>query len=141
LEYPIADFQKDFVISEIEKMNELLKTLKHTKKLHMDSNALTDNSYFRYTPFTSKTGKISKYPCMLFASSSVYMGYNVCLHYDIYDNIGKGHINIATHKCSYSIDLKTVNRELKIMKVISLDEKIGSIKLYHVMANGEVYSK
>lgn len=141
LEYPIADFQWEFVKSEIEKLNELFKTLKYTKKLHMDSNALTDNCYFRFTPFTPKTGKISKYPCMLYACSSVYMGYTVSLHYDINDKIGKGTVNIATSKYNYSVDLRTVNNELKIMKVIATDDNLNNEKLYHVMKNGKIYHK
>ena len=60
LDYPVADFQWDFVKSEIEKLNKLLKTLDCTKKLHMDSNALTSDCYFRYEPFTPKKYKKDK---------------------------------------------------------------------------------
>ena len=140
-EYPIADFQKDFVVEEIKKMNSLLKTIKYTSSLHMDSDALTPDSYFRFDPFTPKTGKISKYPCMLHISSTVYMGYNITLYYDINDNIGKGTINIATSKYNYDISIKTVDSNLKIMKVVTTDDNLNNEKLYHVMSNGEIFAK
>lgn len=140
-EFPIANFQLPFAKSEVEKLNELLKTLDCTRKLHMNSNAITPDSYFRYTPFTEKTGKISKYPCMLHICSTVHMGYSVTIHYDIHDNIGKGTMHLATPKLAYTIDFKNSNGVLKIMKVVTTDDKFGNVKLYHEMANGDIYQK
>lgn len=139
--YPIADFQKDYVISEIERLNNLLKTLKYTKGLHMDSSKLTDDSYFAFEPFTAKTGKISKYPCFLHACSTVYMGYSTTIYYDIKDIPCKGSMHIATPKYAYTIDFKAVDGELKIMKVMITDKNLDNEKIYHVMSTGEVYMK
>ena len=140
-EYPIADFQKEFVISEIERLNALLQTTKYTKKLHMDSSKLTDDSYFGFEPFTVKTQKISKYPCFLHASSTIYMGYSVTIYYDVKDVACKGMIHISTKKFAYTIDFKNVNGDLKIMKVVTTDNKLNNEKLYHIMADGTVYAK
>lgn len=139
LDYPIADFQWEFVKSEIEKLNKLLKTLDCTKKLHMDSNALTSDCYFRYGPFTPKTGKISKYPCMLHACSSVYMGYSVSIWYDVNDIIGKGQMHIATKYLSYTIDFKTLDNNLIISKVVTTDGNLNNRKLYHIQKDDTVF--
>lgn len=139
LDYPVADFQRDFVRSEIEKLNKLLKTLDCTKKLHMDSNALTSDCYFRYEPFTPKTSKISKYPCMLHACSSVYMGYSVSIWYDVNDIIGKGHMHISTKNLSYTIDFKTLDNNLIISKVVTTDDNLNNRKLYHIQKDGTVF--
>lgn len=138
LDYPIADFQQNFVKTEIEKLNTLLKTLDCTKKLHMDSNSLTPDSYFRFEPFTPKTGKISKYPCMLHACSNVYMGYSVSIWYDINDIIG-GQMHISSKNLTYTIDFKTVDDNLTITKVISTDGNLDNHKLYHVQKDGTVF--
>lgn len=139
-DYPVADFQWEFVKEEIEMLNELLKTVDCTKKLHMDSNALTKDSYFRYVPFTPKTGKISKYPCMLHACSNIYMGYSVSIWYDIKDNIGKGQIHIATKFLTYTIDFKTSEKGLIITKVVTTDDKLNNRKLYHIQKDGTVFT-
>ena len=140
LDYPIADFQWNYVKSEIERLNELLKTVDCTKKLHMNINVLTEDSYFRYEPFTPKTGKISKYPCMLHACANTYMGYSVSIWYDIKDNIGKGQMHIATRLLTYTIDFKTVNNGLIITKVVTTDDKLNNRKLYHVQKDGTVFT-
>lgn len=140
-DYPVADFQWDFVASEIKRMNKLLKTLECTKHLRMDSKALTPDSYFRYEPFTLKTGKISKYPCILYACSTVYMGFSVSIYYNTADEACKGTIFISKPKCTYTIDYKKVNNELKIMKVITTNNNNESEKLYHIKASGEIYQK
>ncbi len=139
LDYPVADFQWDFVKSEIEKLNKLLKTLDCTKKLHMDSNTLTADSYFRYEPFTPKTGKISKYPCILHACSTTYMGYSISIWYDINDNIGKGQLHIATKHLTYTVDFKTQDSHLIISKVITTDDSLNNHKLYHIQKDGTVF--
>ncbi len=140
-DYPVADFQWDFVESEIEKLNKLLKTVTCTKKLHMDSQALTKDSYFRYEPFTLKTGKISKYPCSLCACSTVYMGYSAFISYDINDNIGKGHMHISTKKYAYTIDFKNIDGKLTITKVVTTDDDMNNEKLYHLQKDGTVFKK
>ena len=140
LDYPVADFQWDFVKAEIAKLNKLLKTLDCTRKLHMDSNALTPDSYFRYEPFTPKTGKISKYPCILHACSTVYMGYSVSISYDVKDIIGKGQMHISTMSLSYTIDFKNINGDLTITKVITTDDNFNNRKLYHIQKDGTIYT-
>lgn len=140
-DYPIADFQWNFVKDEVDRLNDLLKTLEYTKELHMNSNALTNDSYFRYEPFTPKTGKISKYPCMLHACSTVYMGYSVSIYYDVKDIPCKGSMHIATPNLTYTIDFKNIDGTLQITKVITTDKNLDNEKLYHIMANGEVYKK
>lgn len=140
-DYPVADFQWDFVVSEIKRLNKLLKTLECTKHLRMDSTALTHDSYFRYEPFTLKTGRISKYPCILYACSTVYMGYSVSIFYNSADEACKGTISISKQKCDYTIDYKKVDNELKIIKVITTNNKNGNEKLYHIKSNGEIYQK
>ena len=139
LDYPVADFQWEFVKAEVERLNKLLKTLDCTKKLHIDSNALTPDSYFRYEPFTPKTGKISKYPCILHACSTVYMGFSVSIWYDINDIIGKGQMHIATKSLSYTIDFKMVDQNLIITKVITTDSNLKNHKLYHIQKDGTVF--
>lgn len=139
LDYPVADFQWEFVKTEVNRLNELLKTLDCTKKLHIDSNALTADSYFRYEPFTPKTGKISKYPCMLHACSTMYMGFSASIWYDINDIIGKGNMLIATKSLSYTIDFKTVDNKLVITKVITTDKNLDNHKLYHIQKDGTVF--
>jgi len=140
LDFPVADFQWEFVKSEIEKLNKLLKTLDCTKKLHMDSNALTSDCYFSYEPFTPKTGKINKYPCMLHACSTTYMGYSVSIWYDINDFIGKGQMRIATKHLTYTIDFKTLNGNLIINKVITTDDSLNNRKLFHIQKDGTVFT-
>lgn len=136
-EYPIAEYQKQFVIAEVEKMNVLLKTLDCTKKLYLDSDKLTADSIFCFEPFTIKTMKISKYPCILRACSTMYLGYGVSIYYDINDDIGKGHLYVATQRCSYTIDFKNSSGILKITKVITTDDK-GNTKLYHEQKDGTI---
>ena len=141
LEYPIAEFQKDYVIGEVEKINSILKELKYTKHLHMDSSKLTPNSCFCFTPFTEKTRKISKYPCMLKALSTMYMGYTLHIYYDIKDIPGKAMLSYATPNLNYTIDFKNVNGNLQIMKVVTTDKNLDNEKLYHIMADGTIFCK
>lgn len=140
LDYPVADFQWKFVISEIEKLNSLLNTLNCTKHLRMNSNALTQDSYFRYEPFTLKTGKISKYPCSLFACSTVYMGYSALIAYDTNDLACKGHMHITTKPLTYTIDFKNINGNLVITKVITTDSSSDNHKLYHLQKDGTIFT-
>jgi len=136
-DYPVADFQWPFVVSEIKKLNTLLLSLNCTKKLKMNSKALTPDSYFRYEPFTIKTRKISKCPCMLHACSSVYRGYHASIWYDISDNIQHGDMSISCKKGTYFIDFKSVDQNLIITKVILVTDT-KTKKLYHIDRNGNV---
>ena len=141
LEYPIVEFQKPYVVAEIESINSILKELKYTKHLHLDSSKLTPNSCYSFTPFTTKTRKISKFPCMLKACSTVYMGYTLHIYYDINDIPGKAMLNCATPDLTYTIDFKNVNGTLQITKVVTTNSNLDNEKLYHVMASGEIYCK
>lgn len=127
--------------TDISNLNNLLKANKYTAKLKMDPSKITSDSYIRLTPYTEKTGRPSKYPKMACICSTVYNGYTVCLYYNQKGVIGKGNIIISTFKYSYTIDLKAIDNQLCIMKVIATDRNCNNETLFHIKADGTVYKK
>ena len=125
---------------QISLINDMLRDNKYTRRLHLASDKLTSDSYIRHTPATP-TGKPSKYPYMIFACSSMYGGYSLCLYYLQSDEVGKAQAHIAAGKLSYTIDFRRDDGALRIIKVITTDDNYNNDKLYHIMADGTVYQK
>ena len=138
-EFPIANNQKGMVLEELTKMNDLLKSLDCTKKLFLDPSIITFGSCsLAFEPFTVKTMKISKCPCYLKISATVYGGYTVIIYYDIDDNIVKGKISAFSKKLTYTIDFKNNSGKLQIMKVLTTNDNGDNKKLYHLTKDGEI---
>lgn len=139
-DYPIQSWQKHFIINDIHTLNALLLTNEYTKKLHLDDKNIWSNSYIRYIPFTEKTQKISKYPCMIYVCEANYGGYTATIFYDCKDIICKGNINISG-KTTYSIEYKRKDGLLTIMKVLISDKNGNYEKVYHLQKDGSIISK
>lgn len=147
-DFTVADFQWDFVNSEIEKLEYLLSRNEYTKHLYFDKSIFSKNDCgFRFRPFTEKTLKISKYPCILdirsypanYAKKQFIIYYGASLYYDINDHIGKGQMFVHTQQHAYTIDLKNINHTLTITKIILTDKNLDNHKLYHLQKDGTVF--
>lgn len=138
---PLTSQQIEDAKLEIIKLNILLKGNKYTAHLKMNPEKITPDSYIRLTPYTEKTKKPSKYPRMISISSTMYQGYSITLYYTQNGDIGKGNILIFASNLTYTIDLKTVNSQLCIVKIMTTDEKNNTEKLYHIKADGTVFEK